>query len=468
MDEGLLSLRWNDHGLSIFNMLSNIRKNESFCDVTLTCDGFFYPVHKFVLSTCSDFFYQIFEKTPCKHPVIIIANVNRKDLEALLNYMYLGEVSVFRTELKSLVKAAEILKIKGLAEQTENSPVKEKRSSSSETDQPESKRTKSEDYFSVYIKQKESERSHVKNSNSKSKILDSNALNDQDRKDSEVTIDDSLDSVGEFVSAEVSESRRTESSSESNQDPPEVKVEDIFVKEELSDSWYEDAEAGMEDYQYGNPETGLSYDTPQTTFHDNGASWELATAQAQATEGGLPSRVPGPSRLQGEQVSHATELPKRRTGGRKKKLTPEERQKLIQLARANQNVSSEVLRKLFIQQMKMDISSRTIRRELIQAGLQKFRSANTSHCYSGLGNMRPPQLTRNSCNFDNPMVTNTSNWVPNTASNASSGNRNHNMGPRLTTDANPVRQGEDSFEIANPGMYQESYSPKVGTDSTKI
>ncbi|XP_042889700.1 protein abrupt-like isoform X5 [Penaeus japonicus] len=299
MDEGLLSLRWNDHGLSIFNMLSNIRKNESFCDVTLTCDGFFYPVHKFVLSTCSDFFYQIFEKTPCKHPVIIIANVNRKDLEALLNYMYLGEVSVFRTELKSLVKAAEILKIKGLAEQTENSPVKEKRSSSSETDQPESKRTKSEDYFSVYIKQKESERSHVKNSNSKSKILDSNALNDQDRKDSEVTIDDSLDSVGEFVSAEVSESRRTESSSESNQDPPEVKVEDIFVKEELSDSWYEDAEAGMEDYQYGNPETGLSYDTPQTTFHDNGASWELATAQAQATEGGLPSRVPGPSRLQG-------------------------------------------------------------------------------------------------------------------------------------------------------------------------
>lgn len=154
--------------------------------------------------------------------MIIIANVNRKDLEALLNYMYLGEVSVFRTELKSLVKAAEILKIKGLAEQTENSPVKEKRSSSWETDQPESKRTKSEDYFSVYIKQKESERSHVKDSNSKSKILDSNALNDQDRKDSEVTIDDSLDSVGEFVSAEVSESRRTESSSESNQDPPEV------------------------------------------------------------------------------------------------------------------------------------------------------------------------------------------------------------------------------------------------------
>ncbi|XP_047483356.1 longitudinals lacking protein, isoforms H/M/V-like isoform X4 [Penaeus chinensis] len=303
MDEGLLSLRWNDHGLAFFNMLSNIRKDESFCDVTLTCDGYFYPVHKFVLSTCSDFFYQIFEKTPCKHPVIIIANVSRKDLEALLNYMYLGEVSVFRTELKSLVKAAEILKIKGLAEQTENSSVnenKEKRSSSWEADQPESKRTKSEDYSSVYTKQKETERSaHVKDSTTKTRILDTEALNDQDAKGSEVIIDDSLDSLGELTSAEISDSRRNESSSESNQDLPEVKVEEVFVKEEFSDSWYDEAEAGVGGYQYDSPVPGLNYGPPQAALQDNSASWDLASAQVQAREGRLAARATGPSRLQG-------------------------------------------------------------------------------------------------------------------------------------------------------------------------
>nr|XP_027216169.1 protein bric-a-brac 2-like isoform X3 [Penaeus vannamei]XP_027216170.1 protein bric-a-brac 2-like isoform X3 [Penaeus vannamei]XP_027216171.1 protein bric-a-brac 2-like isoform X3 [Penaeus vannamei] len=302
MDEGLLSLRWNDHGLAFFNMLSNIRKDESFCDVTLTCDGYFYPVHKFVLSTCSDFFYQIFEKTPCKHPVIIIANVSRKDLEALLNYMYLGEVSVFRTELKSLVKAAEILKVKGLAEQTENSSGNENKvkRSSWEADQPESKRTKSEDYSSIHTKQKESERpAHVKDSATRAKVLDTEALNDQDAKGSEVTADDSLDSVGELTSAEISDLRRNESSSESNQDLPEVKVEEVFVKEEFSDPWYEDAEVGVGEYQYDTAVAGLTYGPPQAAFQDNGSPWDLATTQLQARESRLSVRATGASRLQG-------------------------------------------------------------------------------------------------------------------------------------------------------------------------
>ncbi|XP_047483355.1 transcription factor GAGA-like isoform X3 [Penaeus chinensis] len=425
MDEGLLSLRWNDHGLAFFNMLSNIRKDESFCDVTLTCDGYFYPVHKFVLSTCSDFFYQIFEKTPCKHPVIIIANVSRKDLEALLNYMYLGEVSVFRTELKSLVKAAEILKIKGLAEQTENSSVnenKEKRSSSWEADQPESKRTKSEDYSSVYTKQKETERSaHVKDSTTKTRILDTEALNDQDAKGSEVIIDDSLDSLGELTSAEISDSRRNESSSESNQDLPEVKVEEVFVKEEFSDSWYDEAEAGVGGYQYDSPVPGLNYGPPQAALQDNSASWDLASAQVQAREGRLAARATGPSRLQGEQANP----PRKRAGGRKKKLTPGERQKLIQLARANQNVSSEVLRKLFIQQMHMDISSRTIRRELIQAGMQKFRSssANKPAWHGGTGGASP-QLAGDARSSAAPMGVTFITWAPNAASDSRCDNGN--------------------------------------------
>nr|XP_027226111.1 uncharacterized protein LOC113818150 [Penaeus vannamei] len=40
-------------------LLDTFVGRESYCDVTLACDGKFYPVHKLVLSTCSDYFEQI-------------------------------------------------------------------------------------------------------------------------------------------------------------------------------------------------------------------------------------------------------------------------------------------------------------------------------------------------------------------------------------------------------------------------
>ena len=88
---------------------------ESYCDVTLACDGRFYSLHKFVLSTCSDYFEEMFERTQCKHPVIVLKDIKSDDLEALLNYMYVGEVNVVQEKLGGLIKAAECLQIKGLA-----------------------------------------------------------------------------------------------------------------------------------------------------------------------------------------------------------------------------------------------------------------------------------------------------------------------------------------------------------------
>jgi len=115
MDGGLLSLKWNNHKTTFFHVLSNIRKKEAYCDATLACDGRFYPVHKLILSTCSDYFEQMFEKTKDKQPVIVLKDIRHEDLEALLNYMYLGEVNVLQNDLSGLIKSAECLRIKGLA-----------------------------------------------------------------------------------------------------------------------------------------------------------------------------------------------------------------------------------------------------------------------------------------------------------------------------------------------------------------
>lgn len=64
---------------------------------------------------CSDYFANVFERTPCKHPVIVLRDVSSRDFEFLLSYMYSGEVSVSQVDLPSLIRNAEALQIKGLA-----------------------------------------------------------------------------------------------------------------------------------------------------------------------------------------------------------------------------------------------------------------------------------------------------------------------------------------------------------------
>ncbi|XP_042224513.1 longitudinals lacking protein, isoforms F/I/K/T-like isoform X10 [Homarus americanus] len=113
--EELLSLKWNNHRSTFLHILGVLRDKQAYTDVTLACDGKFYSVHKLVLSTCSDYFCAMFDKTACKSPVIVLKDIKSEDLEALLDYMYLGEVNVRQCDLASLIKAAENLRIKGLA-----------------------------------------------------------------------------------------------------------------------------------------------------------------------------------------------------------------------------------------------------------------------------------------------------------------------------------------------------------------
>lgn len=115
MEEGLLSLKWNNHKSTFFQVLSILREKHTYTDVTLACDGRLYPAHKFVLSTCSEYFSDIFTSTSGNNIVIVLKDVRRQDLEYLLDYMYLGQVDVAQSELSSLIKTAECLRIKGLA-----------------------------------------------------------------------------------------------------------------------------------------------------------------------------------------------------------------------------------------------------------------------------------------------------------------------------------------------------------------
>ncbi|XP_045582579.1 protein bric-a-brac 1 isoform X9 [Procambarus clarkii] len=122
MGDGMLSLSWNNHRATFCHILATLREKERYTDVTLACEGKFYPVHKLVLSTCSEYFESMFEQTPCKHPIVVLKDVKPEELEALLSYMYAGVVNVAQNDLARLIKVAELLKIKGLAVPDEPPP----------------------------------------------------------------------------------------------------------------------------------------------------------------------------------------------------------------------------------------------------------------------------------------------------------------------------------------------------------
>ncbi|KAB7493989.1 Kelch repeat and BTB domain-containing protein 2 [Armadillidium nasatum] len=105
--------------------------SQLYTDATLACDGKFYNVHRLVLSTCSDYFSAMFDRTTCKNPIIVLKDIKCEDLEALLDYMYLGEVNVRQADLASLIKAAECLRVKGLAVPDDEPPQKRGRGDTS-------------------------------------------------------------------------------------------------------------------------------------------------------------------------------------------------------------------------------------------------------------------------------------------------------------------------------------------------
>ena len=115
-----------------FYLMTNVNfflsLQENYSDVTLACDGKFYPVHKLVLSSCSEYFEQMFDQAQGKHPFIVLKDIRGEELECLLSYMYVGEVNVVQEKLSGLIKAAECLRIKGLAVPDEE-PKRDKRSS---------------------------------------------------------------------------------------------------------------------------------------------------------------------------------------------------------------------------------------------------------------------------------------------------------------------------------------------------
>lgn len=109
-------LKWNSFHTNMSDVFQNMLVHENLVDVTLMCDNASIKAHKMILAACSPYFQNLFMTNPNKHPIVILSGVKFNDLKAIIDFIYSGEVNIPQDQLNSLLKTAESLKIKGLAD----------------------------------------------------------------------------------------------------------------------------------------------------------------------------------------------------------------------------------------------------------------------------------------------------------------------------------------------------------------
>jgi len=108
-------LKWNDFQQNIFSTVRNLRLDLDFLDVTIFCAGKQVKAHKVILSACSNTFKAILKEAPSPHPIIVLWDVDARDLSAILDFMYNGQVDIRQEDLESFLAAAGRLQVQGLS-----------------------------------------------------------------------------------------------------------------------------------------------------------------------------------------------------------------------------------------------------------------------------------------------------------------------------------------------------------------
>ena len=108
-------LRWNDFETNISSAFCDLKEEKDFSDVTLVCADQQVEAHRVILAACSPFFKKVLRKVQHSHPLIYMKGIKISELEAVLSFVYRGEVNVAEADLKNFLAVDEELEVKGLA-----------------------------------------------------------------------------------------------------------------------------------------------------------------------------------------------------------------------------------------------------------------------------------------------------------------------------------------------------------------
>ena len=108
----------SQHRQGVTERLDTLRRNESFCDITVAVKGTKFKAHKVVLAAASPFFLSLLESNmrESKEQVIRIEleEATAPVMEDVLKYIYTGNVSVTEESGHNLIATADYLLLPGL------------------------------------------------------------------------------------------------------------------------------------------------------------------------------------------------------------------------------------------------------------------------------------------------------------------------------------------------------------------
>ena len=108
-------IAWNDFEINAPNSFRRLWNEKSFTDVTLaTSDGHQIKAHKFLLSSCSEFFQNILKENPHQNLLLYLKGINYSELEMILKFIYTGQCELPEDELETFLNGGADLRVKGL------------------------------------------------------------------------------------------------------------------------------------------------------------------------------------------------------------------------------------------------------------------------------------------------------------------------------------------------------------------
>ena len=115
-------VKWSNYTSSITSTFRGLLEREIFYDVILYCEGLTFKVHRLVLAASSSHFENMFcNGIGMPNPVFVVLDGTKADaLKILLHFMYHGEAEISRNQIKSVIKAANALKVTGLSDDLNN------------------------------------------------------------------------------------------------------------------------------------------------------------------------------------------------------------------------------------------------------------------------------------------------------------------------------------------------------------
>ena len=118
-------LKWNDFQTNISASFQDLRKDQDFSDVTLTCDGDTrIEAHRVILAGSSKFFSRVLKQQQHPHPLLYMRGMTAGQLSSVMDFIYHGEVNIYQEDLDGFLAVDLPVLDQGLPDLWENHSLK--------------------------------------------------------------------------------------------------------------------------------------------------------------------------------------------------------------------------------------------------------------------------------------------------------------------------------------------------------